>query len=111
MNLDIFSSESFNVIVSTLDSNPLSRMKAESGRYINWILLNPLTYEESLSLFPAKTLNNDLKLLINDCNGHPRTLENLKLLCEEKEWKLSPYILLQNSLVERLQSKNILTPH
>lgn len=101
MNLDTLSSESFNVIISTLDSNPLSRMKAESGRNIKWILLNPLTCKESLSLFPAKTL----KLLINDCNGHPRTLENLKLLCEKKEWKLIPYILLRNSLVEYIRKR------
>jgi len=49
--LNLFPSERFKCIVSTLDIRPIMRIHSGSGRPIHWILLEPFTIVEAMELF------------------------------------------------------------
>jgi hypothetical protein len=68
-------------------------MRTGSGRQIEWMLLPPLSIEESLSLFKNKRekLNGYINLAISDCNGHPRSLEYIYRVCEKYQWEIKSY--------------------
>jgi hypothetical protein len=71
-----------------------------SGRAIDWVTLNPLAFEEALLLFNSNILfpgsapeniPNRVAAVIQDCNGHPRSLEYLaKILRDKKSYSAAP---------------------
>jgi hypothetical protein len=68
-------SNNFETVISTLNPGPILAEKTNSGRKVVWLNLSPLSLEESLRLFKNFPLNDEAKLAISDCNGHPRSLE------------------------------------
>jgi hypothetical protein len=114
----------FETVISTLNSDPILNEKLYSRRQITWLPLSPLSYNNSLKLFKAFPLNNDAKLAISDCKGHPRSLEcmfhafrkapkdtNYKLIIEAalKEWEdRYTHIHLQHIKIA-LEGKRMLT--
>jgi hypothetical protein len=82
----------FNAVVSTLDAEPVNQEAAFSGRPIRWVPLPPLGLSDAISLFKEGLLSEKpflnlspkarrcIKLCISDCNGHPRSLENLAII-------------------------------
>jgi len=98
--LNLFPSERFNCIVSTLDTRPIKRTQSASGRPIHWILLEPLSIVEARELFEKYKHLLQLGQCISDCNGHPRSLETLKIVCEKFNWNLPNYHSMIIKLVD-----------
>ena len=48
-NLD--TTGNFHCLITTLDSSPFSMIKTDSGRNVEWLLLEPLSLVQSVSLF------------------------------------------------------------
>lgn len=85
-------------------------MKSASGRTIQWVPLKPLSWEDALSLFPNSQKYPQLQRCISDCNGHPRSLEALKILCDKKGWQLPEYLPLVQEFIYKLESSAIPIP-
>jgi hypothetical protein len=108
--LDGFTSLQFNAVITTLDTTPLSKMKTESGRPIAWNFLTPLSIAEAYQLFPKANSVPQLRQCISDCNGHPRSLETLKLVCEELNWQFPSYSTLLTKLLAGLENRGVPIP-
>ena len=78
--LDTFSATQFNTVMTTLNLLATKR-ETQSGRKTGWITLTPPTLVEAISLFGDAAANSSiLRRCIADCNGHPRSLETLKVV-------------------------------
>jgi len=108
--LNLFPSERFNCIVSTLDTRPIMKTQSKSGRPICWILLEPLSIVEAMELFEKYKHLLSLCQCISDCNGHPRSLEALKIVCEKFNWDLPNYYTMITKLVDQVRNSLLLIP-
>lgn len=65
----------FDCVVSTLDSSPIFSENRLSGRKLMWVQLPRLTDESSEKIFHAFKLTDEIRLLLKECAGHPRSLQ------------------------------------
>jgi hypothetical protein len=92
--------ENVVALITTLDQGncflantaaPLIGEKISSGRAICWFPLDLLSKEEALSLFNGGKLDGRMRLLISDCNGHPRSLQYMWQVFSDLDWDVSAY--------------------
>jgi len=102
--------DGFNAIISTLDTAPVT-IESASGREIRWVPLQPLQLDHSIALFTDLNLKAKedkrcliLGLCISDCNGHPRSLEQLHHLLRDTK---RPWLTQESyvSILKELSSR------
>ena len=100
--LNVFGSDEFNAIVTTLNQQPVLSMSTKTGRVITWVSLPPATFDEAKNLFECPT--SALLQCISDCNGHFRLLENLKIVWNQHINSNLTYSTLLSFFIHQLNS-------
>lgn len=96
----------FNAVLTTLNMLVTSNATISSGRPICWIPLPPATSSEAQSLFGEDAIKYPaLRLCIEDCNGHHRSLETLKVVWNEYKDANFSYPMLILELGKRMDQK------
>jgi hypothetical protein len=105
--LNRFPSEKLNAVVSTLDPRPLKVLFSQFGRPIYCILMEPLTLNETLQLFP-NNMTLALKQCIIDLAGHPRSIQALQdLISTTPNWHLLPYATLSQMILKEFRDTSL----
>ena len=82
--ISIWNSNKLNVVMSTLDWEPIHK-GTNCRRSIISIPLKQLSFEESMSLFKNKEIEDNIKRAIVYCNGHPSSLASLSMYLKDTQ--------------------------
>jgi hypothetical protein len=101
------------MIITSLDVTPMMHShQTGSDRAIIWVRLPPLTYEASLEILSSgekADLSKDAKLLLSDCNGHPRSIECL--FDVYKKYPIYDYTGLSALVLQGMDTQNVQIPN
>ncbi|CAG8442791.1 3544_t:CDS:2 [Funneliformis caledonium] len=95
-------SDEFNLVISTLDSLYFAEFQTDSGRPVKWVLLQAISFTEAKNLFYEFHMSLLNKRCISDCNGHPRSLEQLYFILKQGSMAAGTYTNILSRLTEKI---------